>query len=132
MTEFLKKMMERSTTEPPERCLESFQLAFNNAINPEWTLTDGIYESVFYQDKLEHIARFDSSGRLLDHKMFLPETMLPGKIRKQLTRKGEIMIAVLINKVNCIEYEVVIRDPELNRSQMTFSQTGTLLLDRKF
>ena len=117
--------------EPPAKCLESFRHAFQDAINPEWHLANGYYESVFYQDQLEHLARFNPDGHLVEHKMFLPEPLLPDRIRKQLIRRGEVMNALLVNKGSCIEYEVILRDQELQRFQLNFSQTGRLLTEEK-
>jgi hypothetical protein len=130
MTKYLKKMMEGNNIRPPGLCLESFHSSFRNAINAEWSQSEGGYESVFYEDGLEHIARFDASGLLLEYKMFLPENLLPEKIREQLVGRGEVMHAVLINKGNLIEYDVIIRDPDFQRFQMTYSQTGDILMEQ--
>lgn len=131
MEEFLKRMMDDGQCDPPERCLETFRRDFPHATYAEWHRTNEWYESVFYEDKLEHIARFDNSGKLLDHKMFLPESLLPEKIRKLMKESGEIMNAVLINKGTRIEYEVIIRDAQLNRKLISFSQSGHILGEKE-
>lgn len=131
MAEYLKRMMDDGRCEPPESCLAAFRTAYPGATGTEWHQTNGNYESVFYEDKLEHIARFDSSGKLLDHKMFLPELLLPAKIRKTMEGRGEIMNAVLINRGNRIEYEVIVRDKQLNRKLVCFSQSGLPLGERE-
>jgi hypothetical protein len=122
--EYLDKLMKGSNVEPPAICSDAFEKAFSNALNPEWYFRDGCYESVFYQDKLEHIAIFESTGRLLEHKMYLPEEFLPDQIKKKLRSRGEIMNAVLINKGNLIEYEAIIRDASLTRYLITCSHLG--------
>ncbi len=130
MAEFLKRMMDDGQCEPPDSCLAAFRSAYPGATGTEWHHANGFYESVFYEDKLEHIARFDSTGKLLDHKMFLPDMLLPAKIRKLVAGRGEIMNAVLINKGNRIEYELIVRDAQLNRKLISFSQSGRPLGER--
>jgi hypothetical protein len=131
MTEYLKKMIERSSVDPPAACIEAFNMAFNGAVNPEWHLIRGLFESVFYQDNLEHIAVFDDAGKLLEHKMFLPQELLPEQIRSDLLKRGEIMNAVLINKGHHIEYEAIVRVNTLERHQITCSQLGKILKEKK-
>ena len=130
MAEFLKRMMDDGQCEPPDSCLAAFRNAYPGATGAEWHHTNDCFESVFYEDKLEHIARFDANGKLLDHKVFLPDMLLPAKIRKLVAGRGEIMNAVLINKGNRIEYEVIVRDAQLNRKLVSFSQSGRPLGER--
>ena len=130
MSEFLKRMMDDGRCEPPQSCLAAFRSAYPRATGTEWHRANDCFESVFYEDKLEHIARFDSTGKLLDHKMFLPEMLLPDIIRKSMAGRGEIMNAVLINRGTRIEYEVIVRDEELNRKLVSFSQSGMPLGER--
>jgi hypothetical protein len=128
--EFLDKLMKGSSVEPPAVCSDAFEQAFTNARNPEWYFQNGYYESVFYQDKLEQIAIFESTGKLREHKMHLPEEFLPDQIKKKLRSRGEIMNVVMINKGNLIEYEAIIRDTSLNRYLITCSHLGIFKEDK--
>ena len=130
MNNFLKKIIEGNGIIPPEVCQKSFDCNFNNAINTEWYKKEEYFEAVFYKENSEYIAIFDESGDLLQYKQFLPNEFLPETIKKMLEIKGEIMNVVLRNKRNTIEYEVIIRDPDLNRFLLILSDIGIVLDER--
>ncbi|MBN1387645.1 MAG: hypothetical protein JW965_04315 [Bacteroidales bacterium] len=131
MDEFLRKVIEGDGSTPPADCLDAFKDKFSNAINVEWHAREDYYEAVFYKNKLEHVAVFTPSGVLSEYKLMLPEGYLPGKIIDQLKERGEIMNAVLRNKGNSIEYEVIIFDSNLKRIMMIFSEQGKILTSKE-
>lgn len=131
MNNFLKKVIEGSGITPPSICLEAFNLNFNNAINVEWFDRKTSFEVIFYKDNLEHIAIFDTSGALIEYKLFLPVEFLSEAIKSFLESKGEIMNVVLINKGNRIEYEAIVRNKDLTRFLILLSDLGKIIEEKK-
>lgn len=126
MKDFLKKVVEGSGVSPSVVCLKSFTDNFEDAINVEWFRRDGCFEAVFYRNNLEHIALFSLNGMLKEYKKNLPPEYLPEAIKNLALSKGEIMNAVLKNKGNCLEYELIFRDASLKRHLLTLSDAGEL------
>lgn len=131
MDNFIKRVIEGNGITPPDICLESFNLNFENAINVDWFDRKTYFEAIFYKDNLEHIASFDISGTLTEYKLFLPKEYLPEAIKSFLESKGEIMNVVLINKGNSIEYEAIIRDANLIRFLIQLSELGKIIEEKK-
>lgn len=131
MKGFLKKIVEGSKISPPEACLQAFSDNFTDAVNVEWFRKEGCYEAIFYMHNLEHIAIFSLSGILEEYKRNLPVDLLPGPIKDVVRQKREIMNAVLINKGNRLEYELVVRDRLLKRHLMVISDLGEVWEERK-
>ena len=131
MEDFLKKVIEGSGIPAPESCLLSFNTNFINAINVEWFKKENHYEAIFYRDNLEHIALFDFAGDLMEYRQNLPVHYLPEHIRETAAGKGEIMSSVMRNKGNRLEYEIIVRNKELNRFLLTFSDNGNIVGENK-
>ena len=127
MDEFLRKFIEGDGSTPPAACEYTFRNKFSKALNVEWHARDEYYEAVFYRNKLEHVAVFTPSGVLTEYKVMLPEGYLPGKIIDLLNERGEIISAVLRNKGNYLEYEVIIIDSNNQRIMMICSEQGNIL-----
>jgi len=130
MEKFLKKIFEGSNIEPPVICLKSFNENFDNAINTEWFDKGDFFEVIFYNNKIEYIANFSKSGNLEEYKMYLPINFLPETIKIHLENFGEIMNVVLINKGNCVQYEVIVRDKDLNRHLFLLSDLGEIMSEK--
>lgn len=131
MDGFLQKVIKGDRFSPPKECLLVLNENFKDAINIEWINQKAHYEAIFYQNNIEFIAVFAKSGQLVEYKMFLPENLLPETIKTQLESKGEIMNVVLINQGNCIVYEAIIRDKELSRSLILFSDIGQVIEEKQ-
>ncbi|MBN1598045.1 MAG: hypothetical protein JW894_07105 [Bacteroidales bacterium] len=131
MDDFLKKVIEGSGIEPSTVCLDAFNQNFENAVNVEWFSRGEYFEAIFYKDNLEHIAMFNLNGGLIEYKVNLPKEFLPETIKNMLEEKGEIMNVVMINKGNTVEYEVIVRDKELNRILVIISEIGRIQEERK-
>ncbi len=129
--DFFRKILEGSIIKPPEACLTTFEQSFSNSSNIEWNKRGSQYEAIFYKDKLEHIAIFDAEGNLAEYRQFIPEGFLPEMLRQKAELKGEIMNRLIRNKGNTIEYEIIVRDKSLHRYQLTFSDVGLLLEEKK-
>ena len=130
MDNFLKKVVEGNGVSPPEGCQQSFKQNFEDAINVEWFKKECCYEAIFYKNSLEHIATFDISGVLLEYRQNLTEDYLPVTIKDLVTSKGEIMNSVLKNKGNRLEYEVIVRDGDLNRFLIKISEIGNIIEEK--
>ncbi len=127
MDKFLKNVVEGNGDSPSVVCLQSFNQNFKQAINVEWFRKDNRYEAIFYKDNLEHIALFSLTGSLIEYRINVPSDYLPASITRLLSSKGEIMNSVMRNKGNRLEYEVIVRDQELNRTQITLSDIGKIM-----
>jgi hypothetical protein len=130
MNDFVKKVIEGKGITPSTNCLQTFNQNFETAINVDWFDRGDYFEAVFYKDNIEHIVKIDYLGTLLEYKQFLPDGYLPESIKIKLENRGEIMNAVLINKGNTIEYEVILRDGEFNRFLITLTDMGKILEDK--
>ncbi len=124
MHNFIKKIVEGSHILPNKSCLTAFQHNFSDAVYTEWYEKNGMFEAIFYQHNLEHIATFNPEGELLEYRQNLPIEFLPGHVRYKAGEEGEIMNALLINKGNLLEYEIIVRNGELVRHVLKISEVG--------
>lgn len=124
MKVFLKKIFEGSGVIPPFACLQSLNENFSDAVNVDWYKREDNYEVLFYRNMQEHIALFNLNGDLLEYRQNLSLECLPENITKNAMAKGEIMNSVLRNKGNLLEYELIVRDSDLRRHLVLFSETG--------
>lgn len=131
MKEFLRKVIEGNKETPSDVCLNSFNQNFEDAINVEWYRRGKNFEAVFYKNNFEHIAIFGMNGILSEYRLFLPTEFLPGAIKNTVLSEGEIMNSLMRNKGNRVEYEVIVRDKNLKRTQITLSEFGRVLESKK-
>ena len=80
---------------------------------------------------MEHIAIFSLTGILTEYRQNLPTDFIPESIKNTVLLKGEIMNSVMRNKGNMLEYEVIVRDKELNRYLITLSDIGRIIEEKK-
>jgi len=111
--------------------LRTFNQNFEDAINVEWFEKENNYEAIFYLNNLEHIALFTLTGFLEEYRLNIPANYLPGHINNMVSSRGEIMSSVMRNKGNKVEYEVIVRDKELNRHLITLSDMGKAIEEKK-
>jgi hypothetical protein len=130
MMNFFSKIFKGSLFSPPEIIRNALVNSFQDVINIEWNKNGESYEAIFYKDNIEYIAIFESSGTLLEYKMFLPEGFLPEKIKSELNKKGETMNAVMINKGSSVTYEAIYRDKELIRYVIIFNELGGIIEEK--
>lgn len=131
MKEFLKRVLLGNGDKPSELCLRSFNQYFTDAINVEWFRKEDHFEVIFYKDNLEHIAIFSHTGVLIEYRHSLPPAYLPDPVKTSAGSKGEIMNAVVKNKGNNIEYEVIVRSNALTRYMINLTGLGKLLEEKK-
>ena len=117
-------LTDRNSIIPSEEVESAMLRHFANAVNIEWFYENGIYETIFYLDNKEYIAKFDRNANLIDYRVNLPLDLLPVNIEKSIDPEKEIMNLVEIHKNNVISYELILRNKELIRFVALFSQTG--------
>ncbi|MBN1951937.1 MAG: hypothetical protein JW801_12115 [Bacteroidales bacterium] len=127
MKSYLKKVLESNGIDPGKVCINSFERNFEGAMNVEWFNRDAYYEAVFYKNNLEFIANFSPEGALLEYRQNLALQYLPEAVRNIAQSKGEIMNCVMKNAGNSLEYELIVRDKDLNRFLIILSEIGKLL-----
>ena len=130
MEQLLENLIKGDRFTPPDHCLKAFKDQFRGAVRTEWIEKASGYEAVFYKDNLEHIALYKPDGKLIEYKKSLSPEYLPDALKSSLKGKGEIMNAVLINKGNSIEYEVIIREKTQTRHLVLFSDQGRVIEER--
>ena len=126
MEELTKRICRGLGIIPPAACEKSLQLNFRNCMNIEWHTMGEDFEAIFYKDNLEHMATFTPDGSLMDYKIYLPAEYLPEVIKGFLETRGEIMNALLKNRGNCIEYEIILRDTEKKRHLLLLNEFGKI------
>lgn len=131
MEDFFNKVLEGNTGSPPENCLNSLQMNFPDAMNVEWHERSDHFEAIFYKNNFEHIAIFSQDGLLAEYRVNITEDFLPELHRTISNSKGELMNVVMRNKGNSIEYEIIVRDKDLNRYMVVLSDIGTITEERK-
>ncbi len=109
---------------PSEEVEAAMVKHFANAVNIEWFFENGAYETIFYLDNKEYIAKFDRKGKLIDYKINLPLDLLPQTIEKSLDPEKELMNLVEIHIDNTIFYEAILRNKQLVRFVALFSEKG--------
>ncbi len=117
-------LTDRDSIIPSEEVEEAMLKHFANAVNIEWFYENGAYETIFYLDNKEYIAKFDRNAKLIDYRVNLPLDLLPVNIEKSLDPEKEIMNLVEIHKNNIISYELILRNKELIRFVALFNQAG--------
>lgn len=121
---FFSKLFKQTAYMPPKNISRTFSCIFPKVLNIEWAKINEIYEAIFYQNHFENIAIFNADAVLLSHKIFLSEIYLPEIIKENISKKGEIMNVVMINKANNVYYEIIFRDNNLNRFLITYDMLG--------
>jgi hypothetical protein len=127
MNNFFKKIFYPAPKRIPKSVLLFLTAKFPNAINIEWEFKDGLFESVFYMNEVEHIAKISESEGVLEYKINLNPTELPEKLYSSEDIHGEIMNVIAIHRENELLYEIIVRDKKLNRTLLLLTSSGELL-----
>lgn len=123
---------EQNQTSVPEYIKQQLQQHFPNAINIEWTSTQPFFEAMFYISDTEHLAKFESSGKLQEYKRNIRLTSLPDIIRDKATLNGEIMNVIEVISNNKTFFEIICRDQNHNRRILFINIDGKLLEEKEF
>lgn len=131
MQKLFINLTDRNSIIPPEEIENAMLQHFADAVNVEWFSENGVYETIFYLDNKEYIAKFDSFAKLLDYRVNLPLDFLPAVIAKSLDPDKELMNVVEIHKENTVSYEIIMRNKDLIRFVALYTQSGNKLEEKQ-
>ncbi len=131
MKNILSKIFKFSSVSLPEAVKDSFFQKFGDSINVEWLHSDDFYEAIFYLEGIEHIAHFDSVGKLINLKKNLPIHATPEHIKQKAALHGELMNVIEIIEDEIVGYELIIRDEVLIRYSLLLNEKGGLIQKNK-
>lgn len=117
--------------EVPKAVKQKFEERFSQSINVEWQKTGDNHEAVFYLDDLEHIATFQPDGFVFCLKINQPLSQLPENLLEAAGKEGELMNAIKIECKGILQYELIVRDNELQRYFLLLNETGDILKKEK-
>jgi hypothetical protein len=127
MKNILTKIFKFATVSIPVAVKDSFFEKFGDSINVEWLNSDDFFEAIFYLDEIEHIAHFDSTGKLLNLKKNLPILSTPEHIKIKGEQHGELMNVIEIREDEIVGYELIVRDEALIRFSLLMNEKGGLI-----
>lgn len=127
MKNIFSKIFKFSNVSLPPEVTDSFLEKFGDSINIEWLQTDDFFEAIFYLDDIEHIAHFDSSGKLLNLKKNLSLQSTPEHIKEKAILHGELMNVIEISEDEVVGYELIVRDTDLIRFSLLLNEKGGLI-----
>lgn len=131
MKNIFGKIFKFSNVSIPDSVNESFLEKFGSSINVEWLYADDFYEAIFYMNDIEHIAYFDSMGKLLTLKKNLSIHQAPVHIKEKAALHGELMNVIEISESEIVGYELIIRDEALIRFSLLLNEKGGLIQKTK-
>ena len=132
MNNFFKKIFYSAPKTIPESVLKFLTSKFPEAINIEWEFKDGLFESIFYLDGVEYIAKISETKGIVEYKINLNPKELPEQLRSSQDIHGEIMNVIEIHRNNDLMYEIIVRDKKLNRTLLLLDSSGELLNWKKY
>jgi hypothetical protein len=131
MKNILSKIFNFSNVSLPIAVKDSFFEKFGDSINVEWLHSDDFYEAIFYLEEIEHIAHFDSAGKLLNLKKNLSVLSAPEHIKRKAAEHGELMNVIEIREDEIVGYELIVRDETLIRFSLLLNEKGGLIQKSK-
>ena len=127
MKNILSKIFHFSSITLPSPVKDSFSEKFGESLNVEWLQTDDFYEAIFYLEDIEHIARFDSTGKIINQKKNLSIHSTPQHIKDKAAVHGELMNVIEICEAEIVGYELIVRDEALIRFSLLLNEKGGLI-----
>jgi hypothetical protein len=125
--ELFSKIFKTGKANPSKAVKKALFSAFPKAKSIEWTQNPGYWEAIFYEKKVEKIARFDIEGNLLDYRVNLTGIAIPETISQSLNNHHEVMNCIAIYASGSIQYELIARDKDLNRFLILIDQGGQII-----
>jgi hypothetical protein len=126
MKNIFSKIFKFSSVSLPPTVKDSFLEKFGESMQ-----TDDFYEAIFYLGDIEHIAHFDSSGKLLNLKKNLSLQATPAHIKEKAIQHGELMNVIEISEEEVVGYELIVRDEGLIRFSLLLNEKGGLIHKNK-
>ncbi|MDP2336346.1 MAG: hypothetical protein Q8N05_07840 [Bacteroidota bacterium] len=131
MKNILSKILKFTSVTIPTKVKNSFFEKFGDSRNVEWLHADDFYEAIFYLEDSEHIAHFDTTGKLLNLKRNLSIHTIPEHIKEKAAQHGELMNVIEIREEEIVGYELIIRDEDLIRFSLLLNEKGGLIQKSK-
>jgi len=131
MKNILSKFFKFTSVTLPDPVKIAFAEKFGESLNVEWLQTDDFYEAIFYLEDIEHIGRFDSSGKILNLKKNLSIHSIPLHIKEKAASHGELMNVIEIWEDEIVGYELIVRDQDLIRYSLLLNEKGGLIHKNK-
>jgi hypothetical protein len=128
--DLFKSILTGSDSTPPESVLSAFFKKFKDASSVEWHLEGKYFESIFVYHGKEIICRFDKDSAWIDTRINQNLEEIGSAITSKLQSLGEIMSSIRIEKPDCVLFEFVIRDKDMNR-QIYFTDTSGEIIEKR-
>ena len=132
MKEIFKSILTGNNSTPPESVKNAFTQKFSEASAVEWHLDGKFFESIFVYKGKEIICRFDKSSKWVDTRINQSLEEIGSSVVSKLSKLGEIMSSIRIEKPECVLFEFVIRDQEMNRQIYFTNLSGEIIEKRGF
>lgn len=129
--ELFSKIFKTGKANPSRAVKKALLIAFPKAKSIEWMQNPNYWEAIFYEKKVEKIARFDIEGKLLEHRVNLMGNAIPATISKALKDHHEIMNCIAIHSTGSVQYELIVRDKDLTRFLILIDQAGQIIKEEK-
>jgi len=130
--EIFKSILTGNNITPPEPIRFAFDEKFKGANAVEWHLEGKFFESIFVYQGKEIICRFDKSSKWVDTRINQSLEEIGSAVTGKLSKLGEIMSSIRIEKPDCTLLEFVIRDKEMNRQIYFTNISGEIIENRGF
>ena len=132
MKDLFKTILTGSNSTPPEDVQQAFKLKFKEATSVEWHLEGRYFESIFVYHGKEIICRFNKNSEWVDTRINQSLEEIGTGITSKLSKLGEIMSSIRIEKPDGTLFEFVIRDKEMNRQIYFTNPSGEIVEQRGF
>lgn len=123
----IDKMFGSDDATPPTHIRECFFAHFREYKNEEWNRRQKDWEVIFYFEERESIALFDETGKLKELKTVLNIDQMPELIVDKVRALGETMNIIEIKNDLVFTYEIIYRDPQMNRQLCILDEHGNVI-----
>ena len=127
MKNIFSKLFKFTNVNLPPPVKIAFSEKFGESMNVEWLQIDEFFEAIFYLEDIEHIARFDNTGNIINVKRNLSIHSIPAHINEKATKHGELMNVIEISEQEIVAYELIVRDESLTRFSLLLNEKGGLI-----
>lgn len=90
-------------------------------------MTGNDYEALFYENKLERIARFDQSGNLIEVRTNISPMDTAALKNDQVRQMGDLMNYIQIKRGERTTHELIIRRPDHTRLLILLDDTYAII-----
>ncbi|MCB0806405.1 MAG: hypothetical protein KDC05_11450 [Bacteroidales bacterium] len=101
---------------------KKFKSLFKQAESIDWMYVGNEYEALFYENKLEKIARFNPEGTLVEIRINHAVSDFPQSAVVQYIREGTVMNYIEIIKDNKKLHELIVKNESMNRFLVLFDE----------